>query len=64
MESGELVDPKKLKIKIGSFIVAENGRISENYSETKLRDYMKWDSIENWAMMLLNVILVTSLMTI
>ena len=45
-KSGELVDPKKLKIKIGNFIVAENGRISENYSETKLRDYMKWDSIE------------------
>ena len=45
-KSGELVDPKKLKIKIGNFIVAENGKISESYDEDKLREYMKWDSIE------------------
>ena len=30
-KSGEMVDPKKLKIKIGSFTVAENGKISETY---------------------------------
>ena len=45
-KSGEIVDPKKLKIKIGSFIVAENGRISETYDEKKLKEYMQWDSIE------------------
>ncbi len=45
-KSGETVDPKKLKIKIGSFIVAENGRISETYDEKKLKEYMQWDSIE------------------
>ena len=45
-KSGELVEPKKLKIKIGNFIVAENGKISESYDEDKLREYMKWDSIE------------------
>ena len=45
-KSGETVDPKKLKIKIGNMIVAENGRISESYDEEKLKDYMKWDSIE------------------
>ena len=44
-KSGELVDQKKLKIKIGEFIVAENGKISENYDETKLKEYMKWGSI-------------------
>ena len=26
-KSGEIVDPKKLKIKIGNYIVAENGKI-------------------------------------
>ena len=26
-------DAKKLKIKIGNFIVAENGKVSENYDE-------------------------------
>ena len=45
-KSGEIIDPKKLKIKIGSFIVAENGRISETYDEKKLKEYMQWDSIE------------------
>ena len=45
-KSGELVDQKKLKIKIGNFIVAENGKVSENYDEQKLKEYMQWDSIE------------------
>ena len=45
-KSGEAVDPKKLKIKIGDFVVAENGKISESYDEKKLKEYMQWDSIE------------------
>ena len=44
-KSGELIDSKKLKIKLGDFIVAENGKISESYNEEKLKEYMKWDSI-------------------
>tara|TARA_B100000575_G_C23093288_1_gene630387 strand:- start:309 stop:1613 length:1305 start_codon:yes stop_codon:yes gene_type:complete len=45
-KSGEIVDIKKLKIKIGNFIVAENGKISESYDEKKIKEYMEWDSIE------------------
>jgi len=45
-KSGEIIDPKKLKLKIGSFVVAENGKISESYDEQKLKEYMEWDSIE------------------
>ncbi len=45
-KSGEIIDPKKLKIKIGNYIVAENGKISETYDEKKLKEYMEWDSIE------------------
>ena len=45
-KSGEFVDPKKMKIKIGNFIVAENGKISDSYDEEKLKEYMEWDSIE------------------
>ncbi len=45
-KSGEIVDQKKLRIKIGNFIVAENGKISETYNEEKLKEYMQWDSIE------------------
>ena len=36
----------KLKIKIGNFVVAENGKISESYDEKKLKEYMEWGSIE------------------
>ena len=45
-KSGELVDVKKLKIKIGEYIVAENGKVSDNYDEKKLKEYMEWDAIE------------------
>ena len=45
-KSGEIVDQKKLKVKIGNFIVAENGKVSESYNEEKLKEYMQWDSIE------------------
>ena len=45
-KSGEIVDQKKLKVKIGDMIVAENGRISESYDEKKLKEFMEWDSIE------------------
>ena len=45
-KSGEEVDTKKLKIKIGNYLVAENGRVSETYDEKKLKEYIQWDSIE------------------
>ena len=45
-KSGEFIDQKKLKVKIGSFVVAENGRIAESYNEKKIKEYMNWDSIE------------------
>ena len=44
-KSGEKVDPDKIVIKFGDLVVAENGTISENYDETKVKEYMKWDSI-------------------
>ena len=44
-KSGEIIDNKKLIIKIGEFIVAENGKISDSYNEKMLKEYMKWDSI-------------------
>ena len=44
-KSGEMIDSKKLKIKLGDFVVAENGKIADNYNEEKLKEYMKWDSI-------------------
>jgi len=45
-KSEEVVDQKKLKIKIGDFVVAENGKVSDSYNEKKLKEYMQWESIE------------------
>jgi len=45
-KSGEIVDQKKLKVKIGNILVAENGKISETYDEQKLKEYMQWGSID------------------
>ena len=36
-KSGEFIDLKKLRIKIGNFIVAENGKVSDSYDEKKLK---------------------------
>ena len=45
-KSGEAIDAKKLKVKIGEYIVAENGKISDSYDEKKIKEYMLWDSVE------------------
>jgi glutamate N-acetyltransferase / amino-acid N-acetyltransferase len=44
-KSGERIDPKKIIIKLGESVVAENGKISDSYNEEELQEYMKWDSI-------------------
>ena len=44
-KSGEEIDSKKIIIKLGDFIVAEKGKISESYNEEKLKEYMKNDAI-------------------
>jgi glutamate N-acetyltransferase / amino-acid N-acetyltransferase len=44
-KSGEEIDQKKIIIKLGDFIVAEKGKISESYNEEKLKEYMEWDSV-------------------
>ena len=38
-KSGEKVDINKLIIKFGDFVVAENGKISDQYDEEKLKEY-------------------------
>ena len=35
----------KLQIKIGDYLVAEQGKIAKDYNENDLKEYMKWDSI-------------------
>ena len=44
-KSGEKVSPEKIEIKFGDLKVAEKGKISEEYDEKKLKEYMQWESI-------------------
>ena len=44
-KSGEIIDKNKLVIKLGEFILTENGKVSSSYDEEKIKEYMKWDSI-------------------
>jgi len=44
-KSGEKISPNKIEIKFGGLKVAEKGKISEEYDERKLKEYMQWDSI-------------------
>ena len=44
-KAGEKILPEKLEIKIGEFKVAEKGKVSEEYDEKKIKEYLEWDSI-------------------
>ncbi len=44
-KSGEKIEPKKIIIRLGEFIVAESGKISDSYNEKKLQKYMKGEFI-------------------
>ncbi len=44
-KSGEKISPDKIEIKFGDLKVAEKGKISEEYDEKKLKEYMQWDSL-------------------
>ena len=44
-KSGENVVANKLQIKIGNYLVAEQGKVEKNYNEKDVKEYMKWDSI-------------------
>ena len=45
-KSGENIVANKIKIKIGDYLVAEEGKASKNYIEKDVKNYMKWDSIQ------------------
>jgi len=45
-KSGENVIANKIQIKIGNHLVAEQSKVSKDYNEKNLQDYMKWGSIE------------------
>ena len=44
-KSGENIVANKIQLKIGNFLVAEQGKVEKNYVEGEVKEYMKWDSI-------------------
>ena len=44
-KSGEKIDKNKISIKFGEFLLAESGAPVNNINYEKVREYMKWDSI-------------------
>jgi len=44
-KSGENIVANKIQLKIGNYLVAEQGRVEKNYVEKDVKEYMKWDSI-------------------
>ena len=44
-KSGENVDINKMKIKFGDYLVTDEGKVSKEYNEKNLKEYMKWNSI-------------------
>ena len=45
MSCNRNVVANKIQIKIGNYVVAEQGKVEKNYNEKEIKEYMKWDSI-------------------
>ena len=44
-KSGENIIANKIQLKIGNYLVAEQGKVEKNYVESEVKEYMKWDSV-------------------
>ena len=45
-KSGENIVANKMQLKIGDYLVAEQGKVEKNYLEKEVKEYMKWGSID------------------
>ena len=44
-KAGENIIANKIQLKIGNFLIVEQGEIVKDYKESDVKEYMKWDSI-------------------
>jgi len=44
-KSGENIIANKIQLKIGDYLIVEQGRAAKDYKESDVKQYMKWDSI-------------------
>jgi len=42
----ESIQPRKLQIKFGNYLITDKGKVAKDYNEKDLKEYMKWDSIK------------------
>jgi len=45
-KAGENIVANKIQLKIGNFLVVDQGKAAKEYKESDVKEYMKWDSIE------------------
>ena len=44
-KSGENITANKIQLKIGDYLIVEQGKAAKDYKESDVKQYMKWDSI-------------------
>ncbi len=44
-KSGEAININKMQIKFGEYLVTDQGKVSKEYNESDIKEYMKWDAI-------------------
>ena len=44
-KSGENIIANKIQLKIGNYLVVEQGAAAKNYKESDVKKYMQWNSI-------------------
>jgi len=45
-KTGENIIPNKIQLKMGDYLVVEQGKVAKDYNESELKKYMQWDSIK------------------
>jgi len=44
-KSGENIVANKIQLKIGDYLVVEQGKVAKDYKESDVKEYMKWESV-------------------
>tara|TARA_B100000029_G_C17546812_1_gene948742 strand:+ start:68 stop:1372 length:1305 start_codon:yes stop_codon:yes gene_type:complete len=45
-KAGENIVANKIQVKIGNYLVTDQGRAAKDYKESDVKEYMKWDSVD------------------
>ena len=45
-KSGENIVANKIQLKMGNYLVVEQGKVAKDYKESDVKEYMKWESVD------------------